>query len=353
MKGRRPRPLDDGDQLSKGIGQLGQIKTGKWDDSRMEIISDPKLVEIKRAANALKDGHLVAFPTETVYGLGADATSEKAVGRVYSSKGRPLDHPLIVHISSIDLMYEWASNIPAYALKLAEEFWPGPMTLILKRSSLAKDFITGSQDNVGLRVPAHPVAIALLKRFDEIGGLGVAAPSANRFGAVSPTTAAAVSEELGDYLGPEDLILNGDQCQVGIESTIIDCTRDNPTILRPGAITDQMVKSITSIDVIIDQAGRIVKTSGLLDSHYSPRAKVLLNKVAVPGDGLLAMDKVLTPIGVIRLASPKTIEQYAKVLYEAFRSGDQKGVKRIIVIPPEGDGIAVGVRDRISKASVG
>jgi L-threonylcarbamoyladenylate synthase len=305
------------------------------------------------AAKALKDGNLVAFPTETVYGLGADATNENAVGRIYSSKGRPLGHPLIVHISSIDLMNEWAIKIPAYALKLAEEFWPGPMTLILKRNSSAKDIITGGQDNVGLRVPAHPVAMALLKRFNEIGGLGVAAPSANRFGAVSPTTAAAVCEELGEYLGLNDLILNGDQCQVGIESTIIDCTKNNPIILRPGAITDKMVKSSISIDIFLDQAEKIVKASGLLDSHYSPRAKVLLNREAVPGDGLLAMDNVLTPIGVIRLASPKTIEQYALVLYEAFRSGDRRGLKRIIAITPEGDGIAVGIRDRLLKASAG
>jgi L-threonylcarbamoyladenylate synthase len=328
-------------------------KLDKWDDLRMQVFNNPTPNEIKMAAKALKDGNLVAFPTETVYGLGADATNEKAVGRIYSSKGRPLDHPLIVHISSIDLMNEWAIDIPAYASKLAEEFWPGPLTLILKRSYFAKDFITGGQDNVGLRVPAHPVAMALLKRFDEIGGLGVAAPSANRFGAVSPTTVAAVSEELAYYLGLDDLILNGDQCQVGIESTIIDCTKNNPIILRPGAITYKMVKSTISIDVTFNQSGKIVKTSGLLDSHYSPRAKVLLNKEAVPGDGLLAMDNVLTPIGVIRLASPKTIEQYAMVLYEAFRSGDQKGLKRIIVIPPEGDGIAVGIRDRLLKASAG
>ena len=328
-------------------------KLDKWDDLRMQVFNNPIPNEIKVAAKALKDGNLVAFPTETVYGLGADATNEKAVGRIYSSKGRPLDHPLIVHISSIDLMNEWAIDIPAYASKLAEEFWPGPMTLILKRSSLAKDFITGSQDNVGLRVPAHPVAMALLKRFNEIGGLGIAAPSANRFGAVSPTTAAAVGEELGEYLGLDDLILNGDQCQIGIESTIIDCTKDNPTILRPGAITLQMVKSTVSIDVIFDQTIGVVKTSGLFNAHYSPRAKVLLNEVAVPGDGLLAMRNVPTPTGVIRLASPKTIEQYAKVLYEAFRSADQKGVKRIIVIPPAGDGLAVGLRDRITKASAG
>jgi len=317
----------------------------------MKIISNPTPDEIKRAANALIDGHLVAFPTETVYGLGADACNEKAVSRIYSVKGRPTDHPLIVHISSFNLIHEWASDIPTYASKLAEKFWPGPMTLILKRSSLANDFITGGQDNVGLRVPAHPLAMALLKRFDEIGGLGVAAPSANRFGAVSPTTAAAVVEELGEFLGLDDLILNGDQCQIGIESTIIDCTKDNPNILRPGAITLQMVKNTFSIDVMFDQTIGVVKTSGLLNAHYSPRAKVLVNEVAVPGDGLLAMGNVPTPTGVIRLAAPKTMEQYAMVLYEAFRSADQKGVKRIIVIPPAGDGLAVGLRDRITKAS--
>jgi L-threonylcarbamoyladenylate synthase len=331
----------------------GRSKLDKWDDLHMQVFNKPTPNEIKIAAKALKDGNLVAFPTETVYGLGGDALNEKAVRRIYLSKGRPLDHPVIVHMSGIDLINEWAIDIPKYALELANEFWPGPMTLILKRNYLAKNFITGGQDNVGLRVPAHPVAMELLKRFDEIGGLGVAAPSANRFGAVSPTTVAAVSEELAYYLGLDDLILNGDQCQVGIESTIIDCTKNNPIILRPGAITYKMVKSTISIDVTFNQSGKIVKTSGLLDSHYSPRAKVLLNKEAVPGDGLLAMDNVLTPIGVIRLASPKTIEQYAMVLYEAFRSGDQKGLKRIIVIPPEGDGIAVGIRDRLLKASAG
>ena len=317
----------------------------------MEIISNPTEDESKRAAQALKDGHLVVFPTETVYGLGADATNEKAVSRIYSVKGRPSDHPVIVHISGMDLITEWAIDIPKYALELAKEFWPGPMTLILKRNFLAKNFITGGQNNVGLRVPAHPVAITLLKRFEEIGGYGVAAPSANRFGAVSPTSVADVCEELEENLGLEDLILNGDQCQVGIESTIIECISDTPRILRPGAITSKMLKNIISMDVIFDQSGDTIKTSGLLDSHYSPRAKVLLNEVAVPGDGMLALDNVSTPNGVIRLASPKTIEQYAKVLYEALRFGDHKGVKRIIVIPPEGDGIAVGVRDRILKAS--
>jgi len=316
----------------------------------MEIISNPTQNEIKRAAKALKDGHLVAFPTETVYGLGADATNEKAVSMIYSVKGRPTDHPLIVHISSINQLEKWAIDIPEYAMKLANEFWPGPMTLILKRSTLAKDFITGGQNNVGVRVPVHPTALALLAKFDEVGGLGVAAPSANRFGAVSPTTSAAVFEELRDYLGREDLILDGGQSQVGIESTIIDCTKAAPKVLRPGGITLEMIKAVTKLKLISSGNKISIKASGLLDSHYSPKAKVLLNVLAAPGDGLLAMENIPTPIGVTRLASPKNVEQYAKGLYVALRSGDQKGIKRIVVIPPDGDGMAEAVRDRLSKA---
>jgi len=319
----------------------------------MEIISNPTQDDIKKAAKALKDGHLVAFPTETVYGLGADATNKKAVSRIYSVKGRPTDHPLIVHISSINLLGKWAISIPDYAIKLAKEFWPGPMTLILKRSALAKDFITGGQDNVGVRVPQQPVALAFLTQFDEVGGLGVAAPSANRFGAVSPTSSGAVSEELGNYLGSDDLILDGGQCQVGIESTIIDCTQAAPKVLRPGGITLEMIEAITRFKLGTSGKEFGIKASGLLDSHYSPNAKVLLNALATPGDGLLAMGNIPTPNGVTRLASPKNIEEYARELYAALRSGDQKGIKRIVVIAPEGDGLAEGVRDRLSKAASG
>ena len=319
----------------------------------MEIISNPTQDEIKRAAKALKDGHLVAFPTETVYGLGADATNEKAVSRIYSVKGRPTDHPLIVHISSINHLDKWAINIPDYALKLASEFWPGPMTLILKRSSLVKDFITGGQDNIGIRVPAQPVALSLLSEFDGIGGLGIAAPSANRFGSVSPTTSDAVVEELEDYLGQEDLILDGGQCQVGIESTIIDCTKNTPSILRPGAVTLKMISVGSAIKISSSGQDNKIKTSGLLDSHYSPKAKVELNGLVVPGDGFLAFRNIPTPIGAIRLASPETIEQYARQLYEALRFGDQSGIERIVVVPPEGEGMAEAVRDRLTKAASG
>jgi L-threonylcarbamoyladenylate synthase len=328
-------------------------KLNKWDDLRMKTFSNPTHNDIKRAAKALKDGHLVAFPTETVYGLGADAINEKAVSRIYLAKGRPTDHPLIVHISSIKQLDKWAIDIPEYAIKLSSEFWPGPMTLILKRSSLAKDFITGGQENIGLRVPANPIALVLITEFEKIGGSGIAAPSANRFGAVSPTTAEAVEEELGKFLSQEYSILNGGQCKVGIESTIIDCTEDSPKILRPGAITQEMIKKVLCVNKISKHSESNVKSSGLLGSHYSPRAKVVLNAVAVPGEGLLAMDGIPTPTGVIRLDSPKNIEQYAKGLYQALRFGDQKGLERIVVITPVGDGIAEAVRDRIIKAAAG
>ena len=317
----------------------------------MEIVSDPTHDQIKNAAKALKDGHLVAFPTETVYGLGADATNEKAVSRVYSVKGRPTNHPLIVHISSINQLGKWAIDIPKYAIKLAEEFWPGPMTLILKRSELAKDFITGGQHNIGLRVPNQPVALSLISEFESLGGLGIAAPSANRFGAVSPTTAGAVEEELGSFLKLEDLILDGGSSEVGVESSIIDCTKDHPFALRPGAITNEMVENTTGFKVQINQDKVEIRASGLLESHYSPKAKVVVDETAEPGDGFIALANIPTPTGVIRLASPKNIEEYARDLYGALRAGDQKGLEKIKIIQPEGDGLALAIRDRSGKAA--
>ncbi len=327
----------------------GGSKRVKWEDLGMEIISNPTQDDIKKAAHALKDGHLVAFPTETVYGLGADANNETALNRIYSVKGRPADHPLIVHISSINYLEEWALSIPVYAKTLAQEFWPGPMTLILRKKNVVSDLVTGGQDSIGLRVPAQPVAIALLNEFNAMGGLGVAAPSANRFGAVSPTTADAVAEELGKFFELGDFILDGGMCQLGIESTIIDCTKDSPSILRPGALTVSMIEAVCGKSVIENLSE--IRASGLLESHYSPKAKVEINAIAIPGDGFLAMEKFPTPIGTSRLASPGTVEQYARELYAALRSGDAKGLKRIVVIPPDGDGVAVAVRDRLSKAA--
>jgi L-threonylcarbamoyladenylate synthase len=316
----------------------------------MEIISNPTQVEIKKAAQALKDGHLVAFPTETVYGLGADATNEKAVSRVYSVKGRPTDHPLIVHISSINQLSKWAIDIPEYARKLAEEFWPGPMTLILKRSEIAKDFITGGQENVGVRVPSHPVALALLSEFEKLGGAGVVAPSANKFSAVSPTNAYAVTEEIGDKLSKDDIIVNGGQCLIGIESTIIDCSEQIVAVLRSGAVTLEMIKSLIGLQINTKPKTK-VKAPGLFEVHYSPVAEVQIGLPARPGEGFLALENIQSPPGSIRLAAPKNVEQYAKELYVALRLGDKKHLTKIVVIPPEGTGLAIAIKDRLTKSA--
>jgi len=304
------------------------------------------------AARALRAGALVAFPTETVYGLGADAQNAEAVARIYSVKGRPADHPLIVHIDSIDRMGDWSSDIPEYAIKLARDYWPGPMTLVLKRSDIAKDFITGGQDTVGLRVPAHPLALGLLGAFVKEGGLGIAAPSANRFGAVSPTTADAVQDELEQYMADTDLILDGGPSLVGVESTIIDCTGDAPKILRLGAITKEMIEETTGLTVAEPTNEKPeIRVSGSLESHYSPKAKVLLDVVAEAGDGLIAPDQIPTPNGVIRLMAPSTIEQYARDLYRALRLADQKGLEVVVVLQPGGDGLAAAIRDRLQRAA--
>ena len=318
----------------------------------MEIISNPTQVEIKKSAQALMDGHLVAFPTETVYGLGADATNEKAISRVYSVKGRPTGHPLIVHVSSINQLGNWAIDIPGYAIKLAEEFWPGPMTLILKRGEIAKDFITGGQGNVGVRVPSHPVAIALLSEFEKLGGLGIAAPSANKFGAVSPTCAKGVYQEIGERFNQFDMVLDGGDCDIGIESTIISCLHETPVILRPGVITESDIQEISKVGAAKVLRRIMPKVSGSFARHYSPKSEVVLGQLPKPGDGYLALNTFSTPKGVIRLAAPKSAEDFAKVLYKAFRNADDMGLKKIIVVPPSGKGICEAIFDRVFKASI-
>jgi L-threonylcarbamoyladenylate synthase len=302
------------------------------------------------AAAALINGGLVAFPTETVYGLGADACNETAVARIYSVKGRPTDHPLIVHVASMDLLGDWAADVPAYAIPLARDYWPGPMTLVVTRGELAADFITGGQDTVGVRVPNHPVALGLLEAFARAGGKGVAAPSANRFGNVSPTTAQAVSDELSDYLAMNDVILDGGACAVGVESTIIDCTGDVPKILRPGAITQEMIKHSTGLDVL-DAGGVAIRVSGSLESHYSPIAKVILDQSPLAGQGFIAMAEIATPAGVIRLSAPINSSEFARTLYSALREADSKGLTEVIVIQPDGFGIEVAIRDRLNRAA--
>lgn len=321
--------------------------------SQSKFVSQCTADALQLAAATLHHGNLVAFPTETVYGLGADACNEGAVARIYSVKGRPADHPLIVHVASMDALGDWASDVPAFAISLVRDFWPGPMTLIMKRSELAGDFVTGGQDTVGIRVPDHPVALALLQAFARIGGKGIAAPSANRFGNVSPTTAQAVSDELSDYLSDSDQILDGGACDVGVESTIIDCTGDVPRILRPGAITQEMIEHSTGLVVA---AGNTVerneiRVSGSLDSHYAPAAKVLLCETPTTGQGFIAHANIQTPEGVIRLASPSSDEEFARVLYEALRAADEQGLAEVVVIQPIGMGIGVAIRDRLKRAA--
>ncbi|NDA83998.1 MAG: L-threonylcarbamoyladenylate synthase, partial [Actinobacteria bacterium] len=259
-------------------------------------------------------------------------------------------HPLIVHIGDWQLMGEWAQEIPDYAIDLARAFWPGPMTLVLKRSNLAKDFITGGQETVGIRVPNQTLALQLLKEFSKIGGKGIAAPSANRFGQVSPTTAEAVRQELGAFLSESDAILDGGPCAVGLESTIIDCTGTNPKILRPGAITVEDIKGVTGLEVDSPERSEI-RVSGSLENHYAPDAQVLLDIFPQPGDGFIALAEIPTPDGVIRLSAPKSLEAFAHDLYAALREGDAKEIQKIVVLSPQGGGIAIAIRDRLKRAA--
>ena len=292
---------------------------------------------IQKAAEQLIAGHLVAFPTETVYGLGADATNEQAVNRVYEVKGRPTNHPLIVHVSSLN------------ALRV---FWPGPMTLILKRQELAQDFITGSQDSVGIRVPSDPIALELLRRFESLGGLGVAAPSANRFGRVSPTSAQHVQDEIGENLIQGDLIIDGGNSDIGIESTIIDCRNDTMTILRPGAITAEMIKSTIGINCSTIE-NRDLRVSGALEKHYAPNAKVLINQVPIQGQALMALSSFQTPDGVYRISSPENVSEFARLLYSSLRRADELGFDAIVILIPVGQGMEIALLDRVSKAANG
>ena len=335
--------------------------------NQSQFLSQCTTDALNDAAKKLAQGALVAFPTETVYGLGVDATNRDAVTRMYTVKGRPADHPVIVHVSSMQAMGQWASDIPDYAIALARKYWPGPMTLILKRSELAEDFVTGGQDSVGLRVPDHKVALALLAAFESIGGKGVAAPSANRFGHLSPTSASAVSDELSDYLGDGDVILDGGSCDVGVESTIIDCTGALPRVLRPGAISPAMIADAigvsieqihtssignTESDSDFEEIGRAeIRVSGSLENHYAPDARVLLDVVPTTGQGFIALASIPTPPGVIRLGTPINDEEFARILYASMRTADELGLAEVVVAQPMGDGIALAIRDRLKRAA--
>lgn len=309
---------------------------------------------VDAAAEALLGGAVVAFPTETVYGLGACTTIESAVARVFQIKARPRSHPLIVHLGSVTQLEQWARHFPAWAATLAEQLWPGPLTLVLPRTAHVSDSVTGGQDTVGLRVPDHPVALALLTAV----ATGVAAPSANRFGGVSATSAAHVVSELGRYLdSAHDLVLDGGTCPVGVESTIVLATGEQPRLLRPGAISELDITTITGLRVL--PADGSVRAPGTLAAHYSPHASVVIAQADSvdrwQGDsttGLIAEAGVPTPQGVHRLAQPTGLTEYAYALYAALRSADDLGLRTVVAVAPEGsDGLAVAIRDRLQRAA--
>lgn len=315
-------------------------------------------VEIAHAAAQLKAGELVAFPTETVYGLGADASNADAVRKIYAAKGRPSNHPLIVHVADAVQLANWVRDIPPSAHTLAKKFWPGPLTLVLKRNPRVPDEVTGGQDTVAVRVPSHPVAQALLREF----GGGVAAPSANRFGRVSATTAAHVREEFGDMVA---CVLDGGAADVGIESTIVDCSRTTPTLLRPGWITPQQIEAALGKPLAAPDADA-PRVSGTMEKHYSPQTPVML----MEGDLIIELAHSLTRQGkrvavlartalrpliddLVWLAAPADAAGYAHDLYANLRELDHAGCDAILVEQPPDEVRWIAIRDRLNRAAAG
>ncbi|MSO44685.1 MAG: threonylcarbamoyl-AMP synthase [Thermoleophilia bacterium] len=313
---------------------------------------------VAAGARALANGELVAFPTETVYGLGADALNPQAVDRVFTAKGRPRDHPLICHVGSIDDMTPLVAEVTPDARVLAEAFWPGPLTLILRRSHRVPDAVTGGLDTLAVRVPAHPLALALLTAF----GGPVAAPSANRFGRPSPTRAEDVAFELGDAVS---VILDGGPCEIGIESTVLDLTTDPPQILRPGSIGADAIATIIGRPVSATPTGPS-RAPGMREQHYAPGARVeILAARAVPrrarvlhangvAVAVLAPDEIpALPPSALLLGPARTPAAYAAILYAAFRRADAAGVTVILAVPPPDEGIGTAIRDRLARAAAG
>lgn len=336
-------------------------------------VAPPDLID--EAAQALLDGALVVLPTETVYGLAARADDLAAVQRIYSVKGRPAGHPLIVHVADGlgALSGTWGADATPLARALAEEFWPGPMTLVVPRGPRTPDMVTGGQATVAIRVPSHPIAAAVLRRMDELDPQGaphgVAAPSANVFGRVSPTRLEHAAAELADRLSPADVLLDGGPSEVGVESTIVDCTGDLPRILRPGGVTAEEIAAACgcSADQVRNGPSEI-RVPGSLPSHYAPAARVILSPdlsaamalliaQAETGSptvriGLIAPAHEPTPEGIERLAAPATSDDYARDLYAALRRADEAGLSLVVAIPPgEDDGPVEAVLDRLQRAA--
>lgn len=309
---------------------------------------------VERAAEVLRGGGIVVLPTETVYGLAADAENPRAVARVYAIKGRPADHPLILHLAGGDLLPQWSANVRPYAQRLADALWPGPLTIVVPRSARVGDWVTGGQDCVALRVPDHPVALAVLEAF----GGALAAPSANCFGRVSPTTVDHVRQELGELLDEHrDLFVDGGRSSVGVESTIVDCNGPAPVILRPGRVSAEQIAEACGVPVASTPPDP-VRVPGSLNSHYAPHAAVdVVSLDNVPdetgeGVGFLALADVPTPAGAVRLSDPGTSTEYARALYAALREADSLRLDLVIAVPPGGDdALSAAIRDRLSRAA--
>ena len=325
----------------------------------------PTEADYARAVELLRAGELVAFPTETVYGLGADAANPAAVAKIFAAKGRPADHPLIVHLAGHDAVDHWAEAVPDVAWELMETFWPGPLTLILKKQAWVPSTVTGGQDTVGLRMPGHPVALELLRRFAAVAGehAGIAAPSANRFGRISPTTAAHVQEELGERI---QLILDGGPCKVGIESTIVDCSRNEPVVLRPGHIAPAHLEAVLGRQPAIETASGAPRVSGSLAAHYAPQTPMRLIAGQRLLDYLNAQRHKGDRCGVIGHSQPPQAGMphlwrmlpadpvgYARDLYAALREMDQAGVSAIVVESLPEETAWAAVTDRLRRAVAG
>ena len=292
---------------------------------------------IERALEILRNGGLVAIPTETVYGLAGDASNEAAVRRIFAAKGRPADHPLIVHVATAQQLGHWAATIPTAAAVLAETCWPGPLTLLVPKAAHVLPVVTGGRETVGIRVPAHALTTELLFRF----GGGLAAPSANRFGKVSPTTAAHVIADLG---GRVDYVLDGGACPVGVESTIVDCTATPPQILRPGGIPSEEISAL--LRCALAAADGPSRAPGMLASHYAPNAHVVLVETTEEAAALAASSSV----GWI-LDHSDDLTEYAHSLYANLRAADERGVHTIIAVMPPAIGLGHAIRDRLTKAA--
>jgi L-threonylcarbamoyladenylate synthase len=321
----------------------------------MQFTTDPRAAAVR-----LRDGGLVAVPTETDYGLAARADDPRAVARVYAAKGRPADHPLIVHVADASALDAWAASIPEYARELAQAFWPGPMTLVVKRSDRAGDFITGGQDSVAVRVSSHSLmdeTLRALVQLTDDPSIGIAAPSANRFGRVSPTSAQHVLDEFAGIISDDDLILDGGESAVGVESTIIDCTDEIPRLLRAGAITVDDIERVTGV---VPGMTSTVRASGTLESHYAPVADVVITDAAglaashstdAARVGVLALASVKTPVGMVRLSAPASNDEYAHVLYAALREADALQLATVLAVLPDESGLGAAVIDRLKRAA--